>query len=90
MQQCSQTQVLLQVSVHNLNTKDSILIQWTGGSEGHLARECPDAPAAPGGGSGGGWGGMSGGGGGGYSGGGYGGGSERECYRCGGRGHIAR
>lgn len=49
-----------------------------------MARECPQNAGAPAGsGSGAAWG-SGGGGGGGY------GGSARECYRCGGTGHIAR
>lgn len=56
----------------------------TGGEAGHMARECPQNAGGPAGsGSGAGWG-SGGGGGGGY------GGQSRECYRCGGTGHIAR
>jgi len=56
-----------------------------GGEAGHLARDCTQnagGPTGSGMGGGSGWG--SGGGGG------YGGGPARECYRCGGTGHIAR
>ena len=86
MLQRSEAQILLQMLVVSFPLKSRNSYLKTGGNEGHLARECPEAGGAPGGGSG--WGGQ---GGGGYGGGGYsGGGGDRECYRCGGRGHIAR
>ncbi len=66
----------------------------SGGSQTHLARDCTEAGPVGGGGSG--WGSAGGNGGSGWGStggnayGGGGGGGGRECYRCGGQGHIAR
>jgi cellular nucleic acid-binding protein len=65
----------------------------SGGSQSHLARDCTEAGPVGGGGSGysaGGNGGSGWGSAGGNAYGGGGGGGGRECYRCGGQGHIAR
>lgn len=59
-------------------TKSLVLTIFSGGDDSHLARNCPTGDATK---SGGGWknsGGNS-----------YGGGG-RECYKCGGLGHLAK
>ncbi|KAH0828465.1 zinc knuckle domain protein [Fonsecaea pedrosoi] len=69
-----------QYNQRNDGSRNTYIDSLTGGNEGHFARDCPQA--GPPGGAGGGWGST-----GGNT---YGGGSSRECYRCGGQGHIAR